>query len=70
MQIGLDNGGISPFAYDPTTKLQTGGYITEAPLASDVTTNDKALRYLQGMKFTAWLAGAIHNVKIEGVLTL
>lgn len=70
LDIGQKNGGISPHSFDSVTKVRTGGYETEVPLASAVTANDKANRILRNVKFTAWLAGAIHTTIIEGILTL
>jgi len=70
LQIGLNNGGISPFTYNKTTKEQTGGFYTTVPLAADVPDVDKNARVLRNVNFVAWLAGAIHTVQIDGVLTV
>lgn len=72
LKIGQDNGGISPFAYDASTKppTQIGGYISTVPALADVPTGDKTARILNNVEFIAWLAGAIHNVVINGVLTV
>lgn len=40
------------------------------PKAADVSTVDKAARTLNDVTFTAYLAGAIHKIKIDGVVTL
>lgn len=66
---GIDNQFISPPAFDSDNN-QTGGYIITAPLASDISANDKALRQLTGITFKAWLAGAIHKTVINGVVVL
>jgi hypothetical protein len=42
--------------------------IVTAPLVADVSTSDKADRILPDVYFEAYLAGAIHSVKIYGVL--
>lgn len=72
LQLGLDNGGISPFAYDSSTTppAQIGGYITSVPALAGIPAIDKTSRTLNNVNFTAWLAGAIHKVVIEGVLTV
>ena len=68
LRTGMDRGGISPMAFD-SNKLQIGGYYIVTPLLENVSVVDKAARYLQGVKFTAFLAGAVHAVKIDGVVT-
>ncbi len=40
--------------------------IVEAPLAADVSSNDKASRLLPDVEFIATLAGAIHKTIIRG----
>lgn len=70
LEQGITNKGITPFKIDPTTKKQVGGYSTSFPAASDIPTADKLGRKLTGAKFRAYLAGAIHTVKIDGVLTV
>jgi hypothetical protein len=68
LQIGQNRGGISPTAFDQDNK-QVGGYYTSVPSLSSIPTNDKASRTLNNVKFTAFLAGAIHKVSINGVVT-
>jgi len=70
LDIGIANGLFSPHAFDPTSKERIGGYFIEVPALSSIPTQDKADRFLQNVKFTAWLAGAIHKVKVEGTVTL
>jgi len=41
-----------------------------SPLAEDVSSADKALRKLTGMKFKATLAGAVNTVEITGIVTV
>lgn len=72
LQIGQDNGGISPLSFNSNVKppQQIGGYYTTVPILSSIPLIDKTARILKQVNFTAWLAGAIHNVEINGVLTL
>ena len=69
LKIGTERGGISDYAQD-SNKNQIGGFVVTLPAYADITTADKAARLLSGVKFTAWLAGAIHAVSINGVVTL
>lgn len=70
LEEGIQNNGITPNEFDKTTSLQIGGYWTNFPKSSSVSSNNKSLRNLPNCKFKAWLAGAIHTVAIEGTLTL
>jgi len=45
-------------------------YTVDAPDRNDVPTNDRAARVLPGVEFTAELAGAVHEVRISGTLTI
>lgn len=47
----------------------TEDYTVTVPAAADIPAADKANRILEGMEFTAILAGAIHKTRIEGTLT-
>lgn len=69
LKIGQDRGGISPTAFDDTN-VQIGGYKIIVPRLQDISTADKTARLLDNVKFTAWLAGAIHKTKITGTVTL
>lgn len=69
LQVGQDRGGISPTAFDDDD-VQIGGFYTEVPALADIPANDKANRVLNDVKFTAFLAGAIHKVVIDGIVTL
>lgn len=57
---GVQVGGLSP---DPAP-------VCLVPLASAVSTANKQARRLTGVTFTATLAGAIHTLVIEGVLSV
>lgn len=53
--------------------IRVGGlvsYTVSVPKAASVPPNDKAQRILKDVKFTAVLAGAIHKVEIQGVVTI
>ncbi len=69
LDIGQKNGGFSPDSFDEITKVRTGGYETFVPLAADVSAADKLNRIFQDGTFTGWLAGAIHETIINGVVT-
>ena len=66
----ISNGGLTRIQFDPDTKLQIGGYVVNVPKASDISPTDKNLRQLRNVTFTAWLAGAIHAVTINGTVTV
>lgn len=44
-------------------------YTITAPNRADISSNDIANRVLNGIEFVAVLAGAVHNVEIDGILT-
>lgn len=67
LKAGQNRNGISPTSFDDEG-VQNGGYFIETPLAANVSTTDKANRVLNDVNFTAWLAGAIHKVKINGIV--
>lgn len=69
LSVGQNRGGISPTVFDEDGN-QIGGYIIDLPRIQDVPTADKTARFLDNVKFTAYLAGAIHATKISGTVTL
>jgi hypothetical protein len=69
LQIAQNRGMISPTAYDENN-VQIGGFVTSVPKLADISSVDRAARHLNGVTFTAWLAGAIHAVVINGVVTI
>ena len=69
LKIGQNRGGISPASEDDDGN-QNGGYIVVMPALSAIPVADKTNRILQDVTFTAWLAGAIHEVVITGIVTL
>lgn len=60
MELGISQ---SIFAADPAP-------VVTVPLAAEVDPNDKANRLLPDVRFTATLAGAIHEVEVRGVVTV
>lgn len=54
----------------PDILADTPAPVVTAPLASQVSANDKANRTLTGVKFKAYLSGAIHKVVINGSVAL
>lgn len=69
LEFGITNGGLSVLKFDAAGK-QVGGYWTKFPKIESVASNDKAARRVSGAKFRGWLAGAIHSLTIDGVLTV
>jgi len=65
----ISNGGLTQIQFDDQ-KNQIGGYVVFVPKAADVSQTDKNNRTLRSITFTAWLAGAIHAVTINGVVTV
>lgn len=45
-------------------------YGVTKPLVADISFNDRASRILPDLKFSGYLAGAIHEIKINGVVTV
>lgn len=68
LKDGQQYGGIAPTEYDADGNANQG-YVTSVPLASEITSTQKASRVLEDCKFSARLAGAIHLVEISGSLT-
>jgi len=68
LKAGQNVGGISPTAYD-SNKKQIGGFYIITPRLEDISTLDKTARQLNGVKFVAYLAGAIQYVAIQGYVT-
>lgn len=62
-------GLLSGDALDPDNDIQTP-YTVSYPRVVDVPENDRAERFLPDLRFTARLAGAIHRVTIQGVVTV
>ena len=68
LQRAQRNGGVCPDEYDSDGN-QIPGYTVMVPAVSEITAAMKAARTLSDCKFEAFLAGAIHIVKIFGSLT-
>jgi Protein of unknown function (DUF3383) len=79
-KLPYTDDGISIIAGEVHAQLQEGiesGFLSNSPrptvivpLAANVSPTDKANRVLNGVSFTAVLAGAIHSVTINGVISL
>lgn len=68
LRVGQTNGGISDYSQDEDG-IQNGGFIVTLPNYNNISAVDKSNRELNNVQFTAWLAGAIHAVTINGVVT-
>ena len=44
--------------------------VVSVPLSADVSSGDKIARTLNDVTFTAYLAGAVHTIQIDGVVTI
>ncbi len=69
LQTGQNRGGISPDEFDDAGN-RIGGFVVNLPRIQDVDPVDKANRCLPDIKFTAFLSGAIHEVQIDGIVTV
>lgn len=69
LQTGQNRGGISPDEFDDAGN-RIGGFVINLPRIQDVDPIDKANRCLPDIKFTAFLSGAIHEVQIDGIVTV
>ena len=67
LKAGQNAGGISEDFFDEDGN-ETKGFETTAPLASSFTAAQKKSRTLTGITWFAYLAGAIHVVKLTGTL--
>ena len=68
LQLGQERGGIAPDEVTADNKINLG-YTVTVPLAASISASQKATRILEGVEFTARLAGAIHAVNVQGSLT-
>lgn len=77
-KIPFTDGGIAIVESEIRSVLQeaiangllTEGYSISVPLAANVSATDKANRLLPDITFEATLAGAVHSVTINGVVSL
>lgn len=65
---GVARGGIAPPETDAQDRV-IPSYRINAPLAANISFNDKANRILRDVNFTARLSGAIHVTEIKGSLS-
>lgn len=68
LKAGQDAGGIASTEFDEDGN-EISGFQTSVPLASSLSSSEKASRKLKNCKFKARLAGAIHFVEVKGSLT-
>lgn len=78
-KVPFTDAGITSIVAEISAQLSIAtsvGFLTEdkpyeviAPKAIEVPNADKAARTLNGVKFTGYLAGAIHFVGVQGVVT-
>lgn len=68
LKLGQTRGGIAPDEYDDDGNVNKG-WTVKVPKAANISANKKASRKLDDVKFTARLAGAIHQITIRGSLT-
>ena len=79
-KIPFTDGGIAIIESEVISALTAGivsgfiatnpQYVISVPLASEVSAGDKAARFLPDVEFTAYLTGAIHKTRIDGVVSL
>ncbi|MGQ0285861.1 DUF3383 family protein [Pasteurellaceae bacterium 22721_9_1] len=67
LDLGVARGGIAPVELDESG-AEVKNYVITLPKAASVSDNNKALRILQDVKFSARLAGAINVTEIKGNL--
>lgn len=63
---GIRNKGFTQHSFDEVTKERNGGYVVTLP--TSISSAERASREFAGTTFEAYLAGAIHKVKIVGTL--
>ncbi len=68
LKAGQSKGGIAQEEYDNDGNV-IPAYKTIVPLASSLTATEKSTRRINGLKFKARLAGAIHVADISGTLS-
>ena len=77
-KVPFTSAGIASIETDVRAQLDaaviadfiTADYIVTVPNIDDIDPADKALRFLDGITFSAPLASAVHKVQIDGKLTL
>lgn len=67
LKSGQEVGGIAPDSYDENDN-KIPGYTSSAPLAASLSPAQKKSRVLPDIKWSAYLAGAIHCVEVSGTL--
>ena len=68
LKAATDRGIVAPDEWDEDGNL-IPGFVVRVPNSQSMTATQRAARILEGCKFTARIAGAIHVVRVDGVLT-
>ena len=68
LKAATERGIVAPDEWDADGNL-IPGFIVRVPNSQSMTATQRAARVLEGCKFTARIAGAIHVVRVDGVLT-
>jgi hypothetical protein len=68
LKAAVQRGIVAPDEYDEDGSL-IPGFVVKVPNAQNLTATQRASRILSDCKFTARIAGAIHVVRVDGVLT-
>ena len=69
LELGITRGFIATSYVDEDTNEAVPSYEVTVPKVRDISFNSRANRILQDLTFKATVAGAIHVVKIDGVIT-
>jgi hypothetical protein len=68
LMAATERGIVAEDEYNEDNEL-VPGFVTRVPNSMSITATQKASRVLNGCRFSARLAGAIHAVRVDGVLT-
>ena len=68
LMAATERGIVAEDEYNEDNEL-VPGFVTRVPSSMSITATQKASRVLNDCRFSARLAGAIHAVRVDGVLT-
>ena len=68
LKAATQRGIVAPDEWDDDGN-RIPGFVVRVPNAQNMTATQRASRVLEGCRFTARIAGAIHVVRVDGVLT-
>jgi hypothetical protein len=68
LKAATARGIVAPDEFDEDDNL-VPGFTTSVPNSLTITASQKAARVLNDCRFSARLAGAIHVIRVDGVLT-